>query len=170
MDVRFFAAKFGYIDGSSVTKEFETTIYQPKLTASLGDEDYTYSNYFIGRNEQTGFASQQIMMKDGGLKLRTDIFSNLQGRSDNWITSMNFNTSLPTSLIPKQIPLKIFLDTDYGRTAHTLRSILIGAAILFCVSLGSMFFTMIRTSTGSRFLEMLPYPAYFNVRSVLAQG
>jgi hypothetical protein len=109
-NLRFFAAKFGYIGEKTSSKKFETEIYQPKLTATRGDEDYTYSNYFIGRNESTGFASQQIMMKDGGLKLRTDIFSNLQGRSDNWITSMNFNTSLPTSLIPKQIPLKIFLD------------------------------------------------------------
>jgi hypothetical protein len=109
-NVRFFAAKFGYIGAKNSSKEFETEVYQPKLTATRGDEDYTYSNYFIGRNESTGFASQQIMIKDGGLKLRTDIFSYLQGRSDNWIASMNFNTTLPTSIIPKQIPLKIFLD------------------------------------------------------------
>jgi hypothetical protein len=110
MAVRFFAAKFGYIGGRSITKEFETERYQPKLTATRGDEDYTYENYFIGRSETTGFASQQIMMKDGGLKLRTDLFSNLQGRSDNWVTAINFNTTLPATIIPKEIPLRIFFD------------------------------------------------------------
>ncbi len=110
MNVRFFAAKFGYIGEKTLTKQFETEVYQPKLTATRGDEDYTYSNYFLGREETTGFASQQIMTKDGDLKLRTDLFDNLQGRSDNWISAMNFNTSLPASLVPKQIPLKIFFD------------------------------------------------------------
>lgn len=110
VNVRFFAAKFGYFGGNTPSKEFETSIYQPKLTASRGEEDYTYSNYFIGRNEFEGFASQQIMMKDGGLKLRTDMFQDLQGRSDNWVASCNFNTSLPQQIIPKIIPLKIFLD------------------------------------------------------------
>ncbi len=110
MDVRFFAAKFGYLGQRTTTKEFETSAYQPKLTATRGDEDYTYSNYFIGRNESTGFASQQIMMKDGGLKLRTDLFQDLQGRSDNWIAAVNFNTTLPPQLFPAKLPLKIFVD------------------------------------------------------------
>jgi hypothetical protein len=110
MSMRFFAARFGYLGGKNSLKEFATYSYQPKLTASIGSDDYTYSNYFIGRNEFNGFASQQIMMRDGGLKLRTDIFQNLQGRSDNWVAALNFNTSLPASIIPKQIPLKIFFD------------------------------------------------------------
>jgi hypothetical protein len=110
LSARFFAAKFGYIGGVSAEKSFETYIYQPKLTATRGDEDYTYSNYFIGRNESSGFASQQIMIKDGGLKIRTDIFQNLQGRSDNWVTAVNFNSTLPPNIIPPIFPLKIFLD------------------------------------------------------------
>jgi len=112
MGVRFFAAKFGYIGESNSEKAFDTSPFQPKLTASRGylNEDYTYSDYFIGRSEFTGFASQQIMMKDGSLKIRTDIFQDLQGRSDNWITAINFNTSLPTEILPKIIPLRIFLD------------------------------------------------------------
>jgi peptidase M1-like protein len=110
VSVRFFAAKFGYIGANSISKQFATTTYQPKLTASIGEEDYTYSNYFLGRNEFDGLASQQIMMKDGGLKLRTDLFQDLQGRSDNWIAALNFNTTLPKKIIPAIIPLKIFLD------------------------------------------------------------
>ncbi len=72
----------------------------PKLTAVRGNEDYTYSNYFLGRNEFDGFASQQIMMRDGGLKIRTDLFQSLQGRSDNWIASLNLTSSLPRGLLP----------------------------------------------------------------------
>ena len=110
MQVRLFAAKFGYLGERSIAKEFATAIYQPKLTAVRGNEDYTYSNYFFGRNEFDGFASQQIMMRDGGLKLRTDLFSGLQGRSDNWIASINFATTLPEKLFPVKLPVRIFLD------------------------------------------------------------
>jgi len=108
MDLRFFAAKFGYLGGRS--SGLDLTVYQPKLTAVRGNEDYTYSNYFVGRNEFTGFASQQIMMRDGGLKLRTDLFQGIQGRSDNWIAALNFNSTLPSNLVPSWLPLKIFLD------------------------------------------------------------
>ncbi|HTF31993.1 MAG TPA: M1 family metallopeptidase [Flavitalea sp.] len=110
MNIRLFAAKFGYVGADAASKVFETQIYQPKLTAVRGSEDYTYSNYFIGRQESDGIASQQIMMRDGGLKIRTDLFQDLQGRSDNWVASMNFNTSIPKAILPPVIPLKIFFD------------------------------------------------------------
>ncbi len=110
LEMRVFAAKFGYIGEKTLSKQFRTQVYQPKLTAVRGDEDYTYNNYFIGRNENDGLLSQQIMMRDGGLKLRTDLFQGLQGRSDNWIASMNMNTTLPKGLIPFNVPIKIFLD------------------------------------------------------------
>ncbi|RYG05660.1 MAG: hypothetical protein EOO02_03110 [Chitinophagaceae bacterium] len=110
LDIRLFAAKFGYIGERSVAKEFRTYAFQPKLTAVRGNEDYTYSNYFIGRDQSSGLPSQQIMMRDGGLKIRTDLFQDLQGRSDNWVSSVNLSTSLPASVFPEQVPLKIFFD------------------------------------------------------------
>ncbi len=110
LGVRFFAAKFGYVGSKSTSKEFETFQYQPKLTAVRGNEDYTFSNAFLGRNESEGFLSQQIMLRDGGLKLRTDLFQGLQGRSDNWIAAMNFSTSIPSTILPKFIPLRLFFD------------------------------------------------------------
>ena len=110
VQMRLFASKFGYIGGKTPEKTNETLRYQPKLTAVTGYEDYTYSNYFIGRNEFDGFASQQVMMRDGGLKLRTDLFQDLQGKSDDWVASMNLNTTIPGKIIPKNFPLKIFLD------------------------------------------------------------
>lgn len=108
--LRFNAVKFGYIGEKTAAKEFETLPYQPKLSAVRGYEDYTYSNYFIGRNENEGFASQQIMMRDGGLKIRTDLFQDLQGRSDNWTASLNLTTTLPPAIVPKFLPLRLFLD------------------------------------------------------------
>jgi hypothetical protein len=110
LQARIFAAKFNYLGGKTSSKEFGTFIFQPKLTAVRGYEDYTYSNYFFGRNESEGVASQQIMMRDGGLKLRTDLFQNLQGRSDNWVASMNFNSTLPPKMFPIPVPIKVFLD------------------------------------------------------------
>ncbi|WP_205513169.1 M1 family metallopeptidase [Longitalea arenae] len=110
LQMRVFAAKFGYLGEKTVFKQAQTSIYQPKLTAVRGNEDYTYSNYFIGRNETDGISSQQIMMRDGGLKLRTDLFQGLQGRSDNWVASMNLNTTLPKGLLPFNPPIKIFFD------------------------------------------------------------
>lgn len=108
LDLRLFGAKFGYLGGRTVTEDLGR--FEPKLTAVRGDEDYTYSNYFIGRTEFTGGASQQIMMRDGDLKLRTDLFQGLQGRSDNWVAAVNLSSTLPRQIAPEWLPLKVFLD------------------------------------------------------------
>jgi hypothetical protein len=105
---RLFGAKFGYL-GSRPASE-DLTRFEPKLTAVRGDEDYTYDNFFIGRNDFDGFASQQIMDRDGGLPLRTDLFQGLQGRSDNWVASINLTTTLPPQIIPAWLPLRAFFD------------------------------------------------------------
>jgi hypothetical protein len=131
LQMRVFAAKFGYIGAKTLTKEIGTRIYHPKLTAVRGYEDYTYSNYFLGRNEASGLAGQQVMMRDGGLKLRTDLFQGLQGRSDNWIASMNLSTSLPNGMLPFNFPLKLFLDIGtyadaWKKDAYTSRFLYVG--------------------------------------------
>jgi hypothetical protein len=117
LQVRFFAAKFG------VWNENNTAFvsrYEPKLLGINGDEDYLYEDYFIGRSasyaiENTsvpngGLAAQQIMNRDGGLKLRIDDFDYVQGKSANWVSSLNFNTSLPASLFPFPLPIRVFFD------------------------------------------------------------
>lgn len=108
--IRMVATKFGYLGGKTSRKQFATLAYQPKLTAVRGEEDYTYANYFYGRNESDGLASQQIMIRDGGLKLRTDLFQGIQGRSEDWIAAINLNTSLPAGIFPRFIPLRLFFD------------------------------------------------------------
>jgi len=108
LDFRLFGAKFGYIGTRSPTADLSR--FMPKLTALRGNEDYTYSDYFIGRNEFSGGASQQILMRDGDLKLRTDLFQSLQGRSDNWVASINLRSSLPRAIVPEWLPLRVFFD------------------------------------------------------------
>ncbi len=115
LQVRFFAGKFFYLGGYSLRKEFNNDRYLLNMTGAKGYEDYTYSDYFIGRNEFEGFSSQQIMIRDGGFKVRTDLLSSKIGKTDNWLMALNFNTTIPKrlnplSVLPIKIPLRIFMD------------------------------------------------------------
>ena len=115
LNVRLFAGKFFYTSPKTTTTEFSTERYHLNLTGASGYEDYTYSNYFIGRNKFDGFASQQIMMRDGGFKIKTDLLASPIGRTDDWLIATNFTSSVPSainplSLLPINIPLRVFLD------------------------------------------------------------
>lgn len=131
LDVRFFAGKFFYLGSRTITKAFATDRYHLNMTGPNGNEDYTYSDYFVGRNEFEGTASQQIMMRDGGFKVRTDLLADKVGRTDDWLIAANFSTSVPRainplSLLPVKIPLKVFLDIGtnadaWKRNANTDR-------------------------------------------------
>ena len=85
------------------------------MTGPKGDEDYTYTNYFIGRNEFDNFYAQQIMIRDGAFKVRTDFLSSKIGKTDDWLSAVNLTTDIPNAVNPLQvlpikIPLKAFLD------------------------------------------------------------
>lgn len=115
LNARLFAGKFIYLGDKTIYKQFETDRYHLNMTGANGYEDYTYSNYFVGRNEFEKAPSQQIMIRDGGFKVRSDLLSNKIGKTDDWLTAINLNTDFPKSINPLQIlpfpiPLKIFLD------------------------------------------------------------
>ncbi len=115
LDVRIFAGKFFYPGGKTSLKQAQTDAYQLNMTGPKGYEDYSYSNYFIGRNEFEGWTSQQIMQRDGFFKVRTDFLSSKVGKSDDWLTAANFVTSIPDKInplevLPIKIPLKFFVD------------------------------------------------------------
>jgi hypothetical protein len=115
LDVRLFAGKFFYLGSKTFSKEFETDRYHLNMTGPNGYEDYTYSDYFIGRNKFEKLPSQQIMMRDGGFKVRTDLYADKVGKTDDWLAAVNLSTTIPSgmnplSLLPVKIPLKIFLD------------------------------------------------------------
>ena len=115
MSLRFFAGKFFYIGDRTYVRQFETDRYHFNMSGPKGYEDYTYSNYFIGRNEFEGFRSQQIMIRDGGFKVRTDLLAAKVGKTDDWLSALNLTTNIPNNinplqLLPIKVPLRIFLD------------------------------------------------------------
>ena len=115
LEARFFAGKFFYTTAKTLNKQFSTDRYHFNMTGPNGYEDYTYSDYFIGRNNFEGLASQQIMLRDGAFKIRTDLLADKIGKSDDWLIAANFDSSIPDrinplSLLPIKIPLKIFAD------------------------------------------------------------
>ncbi len=117
MRIRFFAAGFGAWNNNN---KKDLSRYEPKLLGVTGNEDYTYSQYFIGRSDSyaiensavsnSGLAAQQISVRDGGLKMRIDPYDYVQGRSGHWVSALNFSTSLPGKLFPVPVPLRIFFD------------------------------------------------------------
>ncbi len=115
LNVRLFAGKFFYTSSKTFAKQFATDRYHLNLTGANGYEDYTYSDYFIGRNRFEGLASQQIMNRDGGFKVRTDLLADKVGKTDDWLIAANFSTTIPSainplSVLPVKIPLKLFFD------------------------------------------------------------
>lgn len=115
LNVRFFAGKFIYTGDKTFANQFKTDRYHLNMTGPKGYEDYTYSDYFAGRNEFEGFSSQQIMNRDGFFKVRTDFLSNKIGKTDDWLSAVNLTTDIPTninplSLLPFKIPVRLFAD------------------------------------------------------------
>jgi hypothetical protein len=115
LTVRLFAGKFFYTTTKTFTKQFETDRYHLNMTGANGYEDYTYSDYFIGRNKFEGLTSQQIMNRDGAFKVRTDLLAEKVGKTDDWLIAANLSTTLPSglnplSVLPIKIPLKLFMD------------------------------------------------------------
>ena len=85
------------------------------MSGPNGYEDYTYSAYFAGRNKFERWPSQQVMIRDGGFKVRTDLLSSKVGKTDNWLVAVNLMTGIPKKFnplqaLPVKIPLKIFAD------------------------------------------------------------
>jgi len=115
LNIRFFAGKFIYTAPKTLTTFFKTDRFHLNMSGPKGYEDYTYSDYFAGRREFEGFSSQQIMVRDGAFKVRTDLLSEKVGKTDNWLAALNFTIDLPDKLNPLQalpikIPLKVFVD------------------------------------------------------------
>lgn len=115
LSIRLFAGKFFYTGVKTFSKQFSTDRYHLNMTGANGAEDYTYSDYFAGRNKFEGFFSQQIMVRDGGFKVRTDLLADKVAKTDDWLLSANFSTTIPSTinplnLLPIKIPLKVFFD------------------------------------------------------------
>jgi hypothetical protein len=129
--LRLFAGKFSYLNEQTIQKQFNNDRYFLNLTGPKGYEDYTYSDYFIGRNKFEGLPSQQIMIRDGAFKVRTDRLANKVGKTDNWLAAANLVSTIPDkvnpfSLLPFRLPLRVFADVGtyaeaWDRTADADR-------------------------------------------------
>ncbi len=98
LKVRFYGGAFLYKTSSNFSpyKDFRL-----KLSATDGNQDVMYNDFFIGRNETyPNFLKQQIIVEEGGFKTWFPF-----GRTSDWATSINL-----TSTIPGIIPIKIFAD------------------------------------------------------------
>lgn len=109
---RVFAGKYFKIGSSNAFGSYATNL---NMSGPKGDEDYTFSNYFIGRNEFEGWQSQQIMERDGFFKVRTDLLGNKIGKSDDWLIALNLSGNIPDKInplnvLPFELPVKLFLD------------------------------------------------------------
>lgn len=118
VDLRLFGGKFIYTN----EEKADPFLYGLNMSAPKGNLDYTYSDYFIGRNdypfrsggEQWTIPYQQIMIRDGAFKVNTDAQGNV-GWSDNWLTSLNATFDIPKNVNPLHIfgigfPFKAFVD------------------------------------------------------------
>lgn len=95
IEARFFAGKFFYLNGKTVLKQYYNDKYHLNLSGPKGYEDYTYSDYFVGRGEFEGWHNQQIMERDGFFKVRTDYLGSKIGKTDDWLMALNLNVDCP---------------------------------------------------------------------------
>ncbi len=120
LQARFFGGKFFYLKGRTLERQFANDRYFLNMTGPKGFEDYTYSEHFLGRNSFQGFTAQQIITKDGGFKVRTDLLANKIGKTDNWLCAINLNSTIPEklnpfSILPFKMPFHVFFDAGtYG--------------------------------------------------------
>jgi hypothetical protein len=115
LNLRVFAGKIFYSGAKTITKQFANDRYAFNMTGPKGDEDYTFSDYFFGRNEFQKGAVRQIMVRDGAFKFRTDLLASRPGRTDNWMVAFNLISDIPNrvnplSVLPIKLPVKLFLD------------------------------------------------------------
>jgi hypothetical protein len=123
VNIRFFGGKIFYTQTATDKVRFNNDRYFFNMYGNVnsrygvqnGTEDYTYSNPFIDRNQNTNLWGRQIVIRDGGFKYRTDFSDFTPGRTDNWLAALNFSFDVPRKInplavLPIDIPLKVFAD------------------------------------------------------------
>lgn len=167
LNFRWFAGKFFYMGDKTSGNRLNTDPFQLNLSTPKGYEDYTYSNYFIGRSAYNGFLSQQVMMHDGGFKVRTDLLGNKTGKTDDWLIALNF-----TSTIHNKIPLKLFLDLgtyNEGWVSGTTQPKILydaGIQLSFCKDIINLYVPVMyskvyqdyyKSTPGNKFLQRISF-------------
>ncbi|MCB9338801.1 MAG: M1 family metallopeptidase [Lewinellaceae bacterium] len=107
VDLRLFAGGFLQNDGKSRGAIFPGAY---NLTGQ-GFNDYRYDELYFGRSETDGFFAQQIMPREGGMKIALGSPYS-EGRSNNFLLAANLSADLPQDL-PGKLPLKPYFDIGY---------------------------------------------------------
>ncbi len=107
IDLRLFAGGFLVNDAKDRGSIFPGAY---NLTGQ-GFNDYRYDELYFGRSEVTGFWSQQIAQREGGMKIALGSpFS--EGRSNSFIAAANLSADLPQAL-PGNLPIRPYFDIGY---------------------------------------------------------
>ena len=110
-DIRIFGGAFldnsqreaGGVSQRSIRGSFNLT--------HQGFNDYIYDDIYFGRGDRSGIWTQQISLRDGGLKNAFGPQSSV-GQSNNFILALNLKADLPMRF-PLDLPLKPFFDIGY---------------------------------------------------------
>ncbi len=80
------------------------------LSGINGKNDYLFDGGYLGRNEQEGLSSRQIMMGEGDFKVLTAQQNPMEGKTVNGLFAVNFKIDAPV----KWLPIQLFADFGYS--------------------------------------------------------
>ena len=108
-DLRLFAGAFL---GTNAT---DAGPYRFRLSGQRGYQDYLYDNIYLGRTETSGSWANQFTETDGGFKFYSPL-----GQTSQWITAVNFKSSLGNFKLPLNVFADIGITGKDGRTNETV--------------------------------------------------
>ena len=113
--LRAYAGKFFYMVDKSDQSHYNLENYFFDLSGNSGKEDFTFNDYFVGRNVYRGWMSQQMTTGGGFFKVSTPYQTDPVGLTDNWLAAINLTSDVPEginpfSVLPFRLPLRVFLD------------------------------------------------------------
>jgi hypothetical protein len=108
-DLRFFAGTFLGTNASDAGP------YRFRLSGQRGYQDYLYDNIYLGRTETSGKFANQFTETDGGFKFYSPL-----GQTSQWVTALNFKSSLGNVKLPLSVYADIGMTGKDGRTTETV--------------------------------------------------
>lgn len=120
LHLRFFSGTFLYRNNA-----FRPRLY-PKygftMSGTTGINDYKYDDFYFGRNEIEGMASNQIANGNGNMKfISPPVQAYQEGRTMNYLIALNIVADFPV----QYVPIKFFADFGYSsdKQINTLQNL-----------------------------------------------
>lgn len=112
MHIRFFTGGFLYRNPDTRFRLYPN--YGFNLSGKTGENDYLFEDPYFGRDEQQGFASQQLSARDGFMKVITPLNAIQVGQTVDFMMATNIVLDFPI----KFVPIKLFFDLGYSVDKH----------------------------------------------------